>query len=87
VSLGGGGGFEGFYGSVTAKGVSKVYASMSKHCDFKSSSFLVDIGGGLGRYGTPHLHSTSVPLGHELSTNSCSVLEPWNNMLLDRGIC
>jgi hypothetical protein len=49
VSLGGGGGFEGFYGSVTAGGVSKVYAAMEEHCGFASSSFLVDIGGGLGR--------------------------------------
>lgn len=51
MSLGGGGGFEGFYGSVTASGVSKVYTAMSEHCEFGSSSFLVDIGGGLGRCG------------------------------------
>ena len=49
VSLGGGGGFEGFYGSVTAGGVSKVYHAMSTHCGFGRDSFLVDIGGGLGR--------------------------------------
>lgn len=53
ASLGGGGGFEGFYGSVTAGGVSKVYAAMQEHCDFSPSSFLVDIGGGLGRCDRP----------------------------------
>jgi hypothetical protein len=52
VSLGGGGGFEGFYGSVTAGGVSKVYKAMAAHCNFDASSFLVDIGGGLGRCAT-----------------------------------
>lgn len=50
ASLGGGGGFEGFYGSVTANGVSRVYESMSEHCAFGKDSFLVDIGGGVGRY-------------------------------------
>jgi hypothetical protein len=48
-SLGGGGGFEGFYGSVTGHGVARVYASMQQHCQFDGSSFLVDIGGGVGR--------------------------------------
>lgn len=50
ASLGGGGGFEGFYGSVTANGVSRVYDAMSEHCGFGKDSFLVDIGGGVGRY-------------------------------------
>lgn len=49
-SLGGGGGFEGFYGSVTGHGVTRVYESMQQHCQFDSSSFLVDVGGGVGRY-------------------------------------
>lgn len=64
-SLGGGGGFEGFYGSVTGHGVTRVYESMEQHCQFDSSSFLVDVGGGVGRcVHSPHisLQSFTVPL-------------------------
>lgn len=57
ASLGGGGGFEGFYGSVTANGVSRVYEAMSEHCGFGRDSFLVDIGGGVGRFVTPEVLS------------------------------
>eukprot|EP00892_Ulva_mutabilis_P001529 jgi/Ulvmu1/11377/UM075_0039.1 len=73
ASLGGGGGFEGFYGSVTANGVSRVYDSMTDHCRFGRDSFLVDIGGGVGR---PLVHALVQPglktaVGIELDEIKC----------------
>jgi len=49
--VGGGSGGEGFYGSVTAGGLSKVFGELAHRCAMGPASFLVDIGGGLGRCG------------------------------------
>lgn len=48
--LGGGEGVEGLYGSINKGGMSKIIKAMRSNCGLDSSSRLVDIGAGLGRY-------------------------------------
>ncbi|KAK9826092.1 hypothetical protein WJX81_001533 [Elliptochloris bilobata] len=56
--LGGGEGIEGLYGSVTRTGMQKVLDCLAAHCGLGASSYLVDIGAGLGR---PLLHALVSP--------------------------
>lgn len=48
--LGGGEGVEGLYGSITCSGMQKIVAALQAHCRLGTSSCLVDVGAGLGRY-------------------------------------
>ena len=47
--LGGGEGVEGIYGSITKKGMQKIWSKLSHSCGFDHHSILVDSGAGLGR--------------------------------------
>ena len=47
--IGGGDGIEGIYGSVTKKGMQRIFNLMHLLCQFDTNSILVDIGAGLGR--------------------------------------
>ncbi len=48
--LGGGEGVEGMYGSITCSGMQRILASLQTHCQLVTSSCLVDVGAGLGRW-------------------------------------
>ena len=47
--LGGGEGVEGIYGSITKKGMQKIWSKLQHACGFDHNSILVDVGAGLGR--------------------------------------
>lgn len=50
--LGGGEGVEGLYGSIKKSGMDKVVECMAAKCGLDSRSVMVDIGAGLGRWGS-----------------------------------
>ncbi|GAX78395.1 hypothetical protein CEUSTIGMA_g5837.t1 [Chlamydomonas eustigma] len=56
--LGGGEGIEGIYGSITRKGMQKIFDKLHHNCGFDQNSVLVDVGAGLGR---PMLHAMFSP--------------------------
>lgn len=48
--LGGGEGIEGLYGTLACGGMQKVLDCMAANCGLKSTSRLVDVGAGIGRW-------------------------------------
>jgi hypothetical protein len=73
-NIGGGEGFEGIYGSIRPKGMTRVLKCMIDACDLGPSSCLVDVGSGLCR---PLMHAAVFPgvqttVGIEIDSVKCA---------------
>lgn len=78
--LGGGEGIEGLYGTLACGGMQKVLDCMAANCGLKSTSRLVDVGAGIGRWVLScraHTHCTYIALNHDtLSPRASNVSVP-----------